>query len=116
MVDRAVLASKVATIRDAVARIRGVLPPHPASFAADRDAREIVALNLLVRIQDGASSEGRGPGYSAATECARSGATAASTPKSRSWCRTVKPCCRADAAMRQSTEDLTVRPCRRAVR
>ena len=52
MVDRAIAAAKVASIRDAVARIRQVLPPDAAAFAADRSSREIVALNLLTCIQD----------------------------------------------------------------
>ncbi len=52
MVDRAVLAAKIAAIRDATERTRAILPPDAAAFAASRDAREIVALNLLVAIQE----------------------------------------------------------------
>lgn len=52
MVDSAILASKVAAVRDAVARIREVLPASPAAFAADRTAREVVILNLFVALQE----------------------------------------------------------------
>ena len=52
MVDRPLLASRVAAVRDAVARIRDVLPPDPAAFLADRTAREIVVLNLFVGVQE----------------------------------------------------------------
>ena len=38
-------------MRDAVARIRSVLPPSADAFAADRTAREVVILNLFVAIQ-----------------------------------------------------------------
>lgn len=47
MVDRALLASGLAAIRDAVARIRAVLPPKVDDFLVDRTAREIVILNLF---------------------------------------------------------------------
>ena len=52
MVDKAVLAARVAAIRDAVSRIRGVLPPEATAFQADRTAREVVILNLFVALQD----------------------------------------------------------------
>lgn len=52
MVDRDIVAGKVAIIRDAVERVREVLPPEAALFVADRGTREIVALNLLVAIQE----------------------------------------------------------------
>lgn len=52
MVDRTLLASKIASIQDAVTRIREVLPVEVSDFAADRTAREVVALNLMVAIQD----------------------------------------------------------------
>lgn len=52
MVDRALLASKVAAVRDAVARIRDVLPPGSDEFQADRTTREIVILNLFVAVQE----------------------------------------------------------------
>ena len=51
MVDKAVLASKIAAVRDAIARIRSVLPPSADAFRADRTAREVVAFNLLVATQ-----------------------------------------------------------------
>ncbi len=38
-------------MRDAVARIRAVLPPSVEAFEADRTAREVVILNLFVAIQ-----------------------------------------------------------------
>lgn len=40
MVDRALLAAKSAAVRDAIARIRSVVPPEPAAFAEDRTVRE----------------------------------------------------------------------------
>ncbi len=52
MVDRALLASKIAAVRDAVARIRSVLPADCEAFVADRTAREITVLNLFVAFQD----------------------------------------------------------------
>lgn len=52
MVDSAILAEKIASVRDAVARIREVLPPACDAFRADRTAREIVILNLFVALQE----------------------------------------------------------------
>lgn len=52
MVDSAVLAEKIASVRDAVARIREVLPQSRDAFRADRTAREIVILNLFVALQE----------------------------------------------------------------
>ena len=52
MVDEAILAEKIASVRDAVARIREVLPPERESFRADRTVREVVILNLFVALQD----------------------------------------------------------------
>lgn len=52
MVDKVLLASKIAAIRDAVARIRGVLPRDLDPFIADRTVREVVVLNLFVALQD----------------------------------------------------------------
>jgi uncharacterized protein YutE (UPF0331/DUF86 family) len=52
MVDKAVLAKKLAAIRDAVARIREVLPNTADAFGADRTTREIVILNLFVALQE----------------------------------------------------------------
>lgn len=51
MVDEAVFVRCVADIRDAVARIRQVLPPRLEDFVQDRTAREVVALNLFVALQ-----------------------------------------------------------------
>ena len=52
MVDRQVLAEKIASVREAVARIREVLPTERDGFLADRTVREVVILNLFVAIQD----------------------------------------------------------------
>lgn len=52
MVDRAVLATKIAAVRDAAARVRSVLPADQAAFLADRTAREVVVLNLFVALQE----------------------------------------------------------------
>ena len=52
MVDRTVLATKVAAIRDAVDRIRSTIPPDADTFVADRTAREVVILNLFVALQE----------------------------------------------------------------
>ena len=52
MVDRTVLASKIASIRDAVVRIRAVLPAEVEAFLSDRTTREVVELNLFVAVQD----------------------------------------------------------------
>lgn len=51
VVDKALLASKIAAVTDALARIRSVLPSSPEAFDADRTAREVVTLNLFVAIQ-----------------------------------------------------------------
>lgn len=52
MVDKVLLASKIAAIRDAVARIRAVLPADLDTFLADRTTREVVVLNLFVSLQE----------------------------------------------------------------
>jgi uncharacterized protein YutE (UPF0331/DUF86 family) len=52
MVDKALLAAKIASVADAVSRIRSVLPAGSDAFTADRTIREIVVLNLFVAIQD----------------------------------------------------------------
>jgi hypothetical protein len=54
VVDKAVLAHKIAVIRDAAARVREVLPPQVDDFLADRTSREVVALNLFVALQQAA--------------------------------------------------------------
>jgi len=52
MVDRPIVARKIAALRDAVARIQEVLPEDLDRFLDDRTAREVVALNLLVAIEE----------------------------------------------------------------
>jgi uncharacterized protein YutE (UPF0331/DUF86 family) len=52
MVDRAVLAGKISAVRDAVARIREVLPIERARFVSDRTLREITIPNLFVALQE----------------------------------------------------------------
>jgi uncharacterized protein YutE (UPF0331/DUF86 family) len=52
MVDSAILADKIASVRDAVTRIREVLPAEQDAFRADRTAREVVILNLFIALQD----------------------------------------------------------------
>jgi uncharacterized protein YutE (UPF0331/DUF86 family) len=51
VVDKALVAAKIAAVRDALARVRAVLPATVEAFTADRTAREIVVLNLFVAIQ-----------------------------------------------------------------
>jgi len=55
VVDRAILAAKTAAIRDAVDRIRTVLPQTVDAFLEDRTAREIVMLNLFLALQEAIS-------------------------------------------------------------
>lgn len=52
MVDKALLAARVASVRDAVSRVRSVLPAEADAFLADRTVREVVLLNLFVALQD----------------------------------------------------------------
>jgi len=52
VVDKALLARKVAAIQDAVARVRAVLPATADALAGDRTAREVVILNLFVALQE----------------------------------------------------------------
>ena len=51
MVDSALVAAKIAVVRDATARMRSVLPASLDAFVGDRTAREVVTLNLFVAIQ-----------------------------------------------------------------
>ena len=51
MVDSALVAAKIAIVRDATARMRSVLPASLDEFVEDRTAREVVTLNLFVAIQ-----------------------------------------------------------------
>jgi uncharacterized protein YutE (UPF0331/DUF86 family) len=52
VVDRSILARKIAAIRDATARIQAVLPASADAFIADRTAREVVAFNLFLALQE----------------------------------------------------------------
>jgi uncharacterized protein YutE (UPF0331/DUF86 family) len=52
VVDATVVATKVGAIRDAVVRIRHVLPLEAAAIEADRTTREVVILNLFVALQE----------------------------------------------------------------
>jgi uncharacterized protein YutE (UPF0331/DUF86 family) len=52
MVDKPLLATKIAAVRDAVARIRAVLPADAEAFVSDRTIREVVILNLFVALQE----------------------------------------------------------------
>ena len=52
MIDRPRVARKIAAVRDAVARIRDVLPSDVQAFTGDRTAREVVLLNLFVALQE----------------------------------------------------------------
>jgi uncharacterized protein YutE (UPF0331/DUF86 family) len=52
VVDSALLARKIAAIRDAVARIRTVLPATADAFASDRTTREVVTFNLFLALQE----------------------------------------------------------------
>ena len=49
VVDSALLAAKIAAVRDATARVRAVLPNSADAFAADRTAREVVVFAALAR-------------------------------------------------------------------
>lgn len=51
MTDPVVLAKAIADVRDAVARIRSVVPAERAAFERDRTAREVTVLNLFVALQ-----------------------------------------------------------------
>jgi uncharacterized protein YutE (UPF0331/DUF86 family) len=52
VVDKSIVATKVAAIRDAVERMHSVLPPSVEAFLADRTAREVVTLNLFLALQE----------------------------------------------------------------
>jgi uncharacterized protein YutE (UPF0331/DUF86 family) len=51
VVDSVLVAAKIVTVQDAIARVRDVLPESVDSFIADRTAREVVTLNVFVAIQ-----------------------------------------------------------------
>lgn len=52
MVDKTLLAVKIAAIRDACMRVHTVLPADRAVWLEDRTLREIVVLNLFVALQE----------------------------------------------------------------
>jgi uncharacterized protein YutE (UPF0331/DUF86 family) len=52
MVDKALLAAKIAAVRDACARVQSVLPSNAEAFLADRTTREVVVLNVFVALQE----------------------------------------------------------------
>ena len=52
VVDRALVATKIAAVRDATARVGAVLPESVEAFIADRTAREVITLNIFVAVQD----------------------------------------------------------------
>jgi uncharacterized protein YutE (UPF0331/DUF86 family) len=52
VVDKALVAGKIAAVHDATARVRAVLPASREAFLVDRTTREVVTLNIFVAIQD----------------------------------------------------------------
>ena len=52
MIDRTILARRVAAVRDAAGRIRKVLPAKPEALIVNRTTREIVTLNLFVALRE----------------------------------------------------------------
>jgi hypothetical protein len=52
VVDKAAAAAKIAAIWDAMHRIQSRTPADAEQFVRDRDARDIVTMNLLVAIQE----------------------------------------------------------------
>jgi uncharacterized protein YutE (UPF0331/DUF86 family) len=52
VVDKTILAMKIAAVHDAVARIREVLPASAKEFLAHRTPREVVTLNLFIAVQE----------------------------------------------------------------
>jgi uncharacterized protein YutE (UPF0331/DUF86 family) len=52
VVDATIIANKIAAIRDAVDRVRDILPSGLETFRADRTAREVVVLNVFVALQE----------------------------------------------------------------
>jgi uncharacterized protein YutE (UPF0331/DUF86 family) len=51
MVDKDLLAAKLAELADRVARVRRHVPSSAAALAADRDALDIVSFNLMLAVQ-----------------------------------------------------------------
>jgi uncharacterized protein YutE (UPF0331/DUF86 family) len=52
VVDRLLLATKLAAIRDAVARLQEMLPDSADGLLADRTVREVVTFNLFLALQE----------------------------------------------------------------
>lgn len=52
MVDKTLQSAKISAIRDAVQRVREVLPTSAGELRGNRTAREVVILNLFVAIQE----------------------------------------------------------------
>jgi uncharacterized protein YutE (UPF0331/DUF86 family) len=51
MTDRDVVAAKLAELADRLGRIRARCPGSPAELAADRDASDLVAFNVMLSVQ-----------------------------------------------------------------
>lgn len=51
MVDRDVIAAKLAELADRIERVRGHRPADAEALAADRDAFDLVSFNLLSRFR-----------------------------------------------------------------
>lgn len=51
MVDRALIASKLADLADRISRVRQHRAATPAELAAHRDASDLVAFNLMLALQ-----------------------------------------------------------------
>jgi uncharacterized protein YutE (UPF0331/DUF86 family) len=51
MVDADLVAAKLRELADRVARVRQHVPQDPAALAADRDALDLVAFNLMLAVQ-----------------------------------------------------------------
>ncbi len=51
MVDLDLLAAKLAELSDRVSRVRGHAPSSAEALAADRDALDLVAFNLMLAVQ-----------------------------------------------------------------
>jgi len=51
VVDRDVVAARLASVADRVARVRARAKADPAALAADRDSLDLVAFNLMLAVQ-----------------------------------------------------------------